>query len=92
MDCCIEGDEPAVSVEAWRTAKREHRCCECGDTIKPGERYQHVRGLWEGKWDTFKTCSECVDTRDKVFDLAGFVPPYGTAACCFVEAIREASR
>lgn len=93
MNCyCQEGDEAAVSVEAWRTAKKPHRCCECGETIKPGERYQQVRGLWDGAWITFKTCAECVDTRQQVYHLADFVPAYGSAACCFVEAMREASR
>lgn len=92
MTCCQEGDEPAVAVSAWRTAKRAHRCCECREPINPGERYQHVRGLWDGDWLTFKTCAECVDTRQQVYDMAGFVPAYGSAACCFVEEMRESSR
>ena len=90
--CCEEGDLPVLSTLAWRKARKAHRCWECGEPIRPGERYQHVTGMWDGDWLRFKTCADCVDTRIQVHDLADFWPAFGQAACCFVEALREASR
>lgn len=90
MSCYYgEGDLPTVSTTAWRKARKAHRCCECKDLIRPGERYEHATGLWEGEWSTYKTCEDCVDTRNKVHELADFIPVFGSAACCLVQAMRE---
>ncbi len=90
MDCyCEEGDLPAVSRTEWRKARKAHICCECKDIIRLGERYELTAGLWDGEWKTFRTCGDCVDTRLEVFDMAGFLPAFGQANCCFVQAMRE---
>jgi len=65
-DCsCDSYDyEPAsVVTVTWRKARKPHECCECGQTIDPGQRYEHVRGLWEDLWDTYETCEACVRIR-----------------------------
>lgn len=49
---------PSVSSETWPVAKIPHKCCECGRTILPGEKYQRVFGVWD-EAQTFKTCSDC---------------------------------
>ena len=49
------------------TAKKEHECCECGGTIKIGEKYSYFVGLWgDGyyygyakQFGAYKTCLEC---------------------------------
>ncbi len=49
------------------TARKEHKCCECGKTIKTGEKYSYFVGLWGDdyyygcgdQFNTFKTCLEC---------------------------------
>ncbi len=90
MDCyCDEGELPSVSTTAWRKARKAHRCCECKDPILPGERYEYTTCLCDGRWETYRTCEDCVDTRAKVYDLYGFQPAFGSAACCLVQALRE---
>jgi len=92
MGCYCDGEEgelPTVSTVAWRKARKAHRCCECKDLIRPGERYEHTTGLWDGRWETYRTCDDCVDTREKVHELADFMPAFGSAACCLIQAMRE---
>jgi hypothetical protein len=56
-----------------RRAAKEHVCCECGVAIKPGERYEYMRGLWDNNgWTTFRTCAICREIRDH-FACDGYV-------------------
>ena len=57
IDYC---DAPAVYNKETRVARREHHCCECNRIIRVGERYEYVRGLWDHRWDIFKTCRHCL--------------------------------
>lgn len=45
----------------WRTARTEHRCCECRNSIQPGERYYYVSGVWDGQGRSFKQCADCAE-------------------------------
>jgi hypothetical protein len=47
-------------------ARKSHYCYECSARILKGEEYERVKGLWDGHWDTFSTCSVCVKLRDWV--------------------------
>jgi hypothetical protein len=58
-----DGEEPAIFESAWRTARVEHRCCECGCAIRKGERYRYVKGLWSGRWDSFSIHEACESLR-----------------------------
>jgi hypothetical protein len=62
-------ETPGADVfdESSRRARKTHVCCECGQLINPGERYQYVRGLWDGAWQSFKTCEICVRIRRDIF-------------------------
>lgn len=40
-------------------ARKEHWCCECGEVIKVGERYERVALLYDGAWSHHKTCLIC---------------------------------
>lgn len=62
-DCGAE-----LMEETLRTARKIHRCCECGKTIQIGETYEYVKGMWEGDWNTYKTCLDCKSIRDVFFD------------------------
>lgn len=66
--CCPLGggdDAPAtVHVVTVPRAAREHRCAECRETIPKGQKYENVKGLWDGRWSTFKTCLSCVEIRN----------------------------
>lgn len=64
---CDYGD---VSTQLYRkaehVARKEHRCYECGSTIRPGERYEHVFAIWDHDATTCKTCARCLDVREYV--------------------------
>ena len=65
-DACIDfydGDEPVVFTEHDRQARKKHRCCECRRDILPGEIYREERGLWDGEWEMFRTCNDCLSVR-----------------------------
>ena len=71
MTCWIDIDPPEFISEYWRTARKEHTCCECGKKINPGDEYQIVAGKWEGYFDAFKTCEKCADLRDSLIEAGG---------------------
>ena len=52
---------PSAFNETWRTARKEHRCCECRSTIRAGERYRYVSGVWDGQGRSFKQCADCAE-------------------------------
>ena len=54
---------PSCFKEIHRVARSQHKCCECGGTIKPLEAYQYVSGVWDGGPASFKTCTWCVEAR-----------------------------
>ena len=64
MDCSCDMEYPSVYSEEWRIARKPHECCECGSPIDPGEKYMIHKGLWEGKWSTFKQCELCAKMWD----------------------------
>ena len=64
-ECFVEDFEsPDFCEDKIVIAKKEHICCECRDTIKIGEQYETVRGLWSGKFSTYKTCLPCRNIRE----------------------------
>jgi hypothetical protein len=97
-------EEASSSCPVWdeteRTARREHACSGCEETIAPGHTYRRTATLWEGKWSTWKHCKRCAAMVDalrphlgdcfttEVLDLAcGAVwddPPEHVAALAFV--------
>ena len=68
----MSGVEPSVCTTTDRKARKEHTCCECGGTIKPGDTYQHVKGIWEGKACEHKTCEPCATLRGDVESLTPY--------------------
>jgi hypothetical protein len=50
---------PQVYDEAHRVARKVHLCTECWRDIKVGEKYVHIRGLWEDAWSTHRLCWHC---------------------------------
>lgn len=53
----------SVGREEMRRARTSHRCCECGDVIKPGDQYEYASGCWDGEWSVYRTCLPCVAIR-----------------------------
>lgn len=67
MDCCplSEPDEVATLYHSCTLrAGCDHRCCECGETIRKGERHQMVKMLFDGKWSSNRTCLLCEEIGD----------------------------
>lgn len=59
-----DGDTMACSRSVTRTARKEHRCYECRETIVPGQKYEYCSGIWDGSPSAFKTCLSCVEIRN----------------------------
>lgn len=58
--CMIDDAEMAtIYGEQDRTARKEHKCCECKRQIKFGERYNYASLLFDGEWHNYKTCQHC---------------------------------
>lgn len=61
MSCDCES--PSFYHEQDRTARVEHKCCECRRVIAIGSRYTEVRGIWAREWSVFRTCPRCERVR-----------------------------
>lgn len=59
-------DKPVIFQQFLRTARKEHKCYECGSKINTGKQYLKTQGLWNGEWENFKTCMDC---RELMFEL-----------------------
>lgn len=53
--------------ERFRRARKEHKCGECGRTIREGERYSYTSMKFEGEFSDHKTCVRCDRVRDAIF-------------------------
>lgn len=68
-DCsCDIENENALEVEREVTARKPWSCCECGEDIKPGERYQRFTLLRDGGWISKRTCIPCARIRSSLCD------------------------
>lgn len=74
-DCgvCISGAPIDGYVQMYTCefvkARKEHRCVECERIIVRGSEYQRISFLWEGKFETHHTCSDCAEIRS-AFDCS----------------------
>ena len=62
-----EGEAYVVSETKTVRARKEHLCCECGETIAVGDLHEHLRGLCDGFWESLRTCARCVNVRTDYF-------------------------
>lgn len=65
-DCgvCIthDFDGPADVWESRiRTARKPHKCCECGGAIEAKKRYEYYTVLYDGSWSHHATCLICAE-------------------------------
>jgi len=55
------------------TAKKEHKCSECGKTIKASKKYYYSVGLWYDDcgdhFGTYKMCLQCKKDWDKILEI-----------------------
>jgi hypothetical protein len=49
-----------------RRARKEHRCCECGETICIGQKHEHYSGIdADGNPCRYRTCLPCAAIRER---------------------------
>jgi hypothetical protein len=48
------------------TARKEHRCVECSQIIKIGEKYNYHHGKFNGQYHNFKVCTNCDILRSRL--------------------------
>ena len=82
--CSLDYDPPTLYVRKLITARKSHRCCECGRTIEPAEQYQRVVGVWDGTFGGHTTCTQCVAAADLLMTHC-----HGFAHCGIYDDIRE---
>lgn len=58
---------PECFTDSIRKARKEHKCCECGDAIKRGDKYEETTGIWDGKPNRYRTCLDCLSVRNAFF-------------------------
>jgi len=63
-DCYCDYEHPEFFERGTHTARTVHCCDECRRTISPGEKYEKVRGKWEGTFSVYKMCPRCIAFRD----------------------------
>lgn len=76
-------------------AKAQHECCECLSPILVGERYQRFTGVWDGDFETWKTCLPCVRLREILLTETDWDPEelvFGTLFSAVEEARRNGLR
>ena len=57
---CGDNFEPCeVGTHKKVKARKEHKCSECNRIIRPGEHYQYITGLMDGRWSSMKRCIQC---------------------------------
>ncbi len=89
IDACYCDYEPASIVNIKIvTARKPHRCCECGCDIRLGERYENVWGIWDSP-ETYHTCSRCLAIREYV---QAHVPCFCWAYSEMLEEARDTIR
>lgn len=64
-----DGECAEFASEKIVTARKTHLCCECRKKIQPGEKYEYVSGVWEGRFEHYKTCLDCVSMRKSFFHI-----------------------
>ena len=67
INACNFGEYCTFESHRVVRARKAYKCGECQEEIKQGEEYEVSGQLYDGEWTTFKTCSLCVEIRDKVF-------------------------
>lgn len=88
LTCCYDAEGPEFVDTRHVTARKNHKCCECGREIASGETYERTAGKWDSNFYVFKTCEQCEDLRDALVAM-GFCPAFGDVRSEHREYIAE---
>lgn len=59
--CAVEDAEPwDFFITSTPRAAKIHRCTECAREIKIKEQHYLCKGLADGSWQVYRTCSHCM--------------------------------
>lgn len=67
-DCSInnmDDESPSFYREETPVARKAYKCCECGEEIKPGQKYHKAVGVWNSQFQTWRTCWPCNAIRNE---------------------------
>jgi hypothetical protein len=64
-DCSVDIDDCGASCSSTfvRKARKPHTCCECGEVIPVGKKYQEDTGIYDGRAFRYRTCIGCAAIR-----------------------------
>lgn len=51
------------NAERMMVARKLHRCCECHQSIEPGNEYERAVGKSDGSFFSLATCAPCAEIR-----------------------------
>lgn len=74
-DVCIDmevGEYNEFFSQRIYRARKEYKCCECRETIKPGTRYEYSAGKSMGMLFDERTCLTCKEVRE-AFVCGGYI-------------------
>ena len=57
-------ESPSVFWQTRPRARKDHKCCECGNTIQRGEHYWRFAGVWDREFNHYKVCTGCEELRE----------------------------
>lgn len=72
-----------MPTDLLRTARKQHRCCECAELIHAGEQYHYHKSLFDGAWQEYKMCLRC-------WKLFGIIDKLSHPDCVCFTGLREA--
>jgi hypothetical protein len=71
--CMIDGADGPCTFwrRVERTARKAHKCAECGRQIQAGEKYLYSASLFEGDFSVDKMCAHCKVAADWLTENCG---------------------
>lgn len=60
-----------ILTDAMRTARKVHKCDECGRVIPAGRRYVYRAGVFDRSFDSWSMCVRCAAAEDDLRDASG---------------------
>jgi len=66
-DIELDGEKPECFSGQDVVARKVRVCCECNNEISVGEKYRNESGKWNGEFETYKTCLDCLSLRETFF-------------------------
>ena len=60
MNCYCDYEPSDVWNQRRVKARKAWKCGECCGTISIGETYHRAKSLYDGRWDTFRRCEDCM--------------------------------